>query len=227
MLIGYFYPMSFNLITLDPTDYTIALTFQENFFNASLEKKINGKKTSNHLIFLEHTPVYTLGKSGDIENLKVPIEETDAVFHRTSRGGDITFHGLGQLVGYPIFDIDSFQLSTREYVELVEQCIIDCIAEYGLKGERIDGASGVWLVEEGKKPRKICALGIKVSRHITMHGFAFNVNTDLSYFENIIPCGLDDKEVTSLQKELGKEMDMLSVQQALLKQFQKHFTLAD
>ncbi len=215
--------MSFNLITLGPTDYSTASIFQEVLFNASLEKKAREEKTTNYLILLEHTPVYTLGKSGDLENLKVPIEQTDAEFHRSNRGGDITFHGLGQLVGYPIFNLDSFNIRTREYVERLEQCIIDCIAEYGLKGERIDGASGVWLVNNGEKPRKICAVGIKVSRYITMHGFAFNINTDLSYFENIIPCGLDDKEVTSLQKELGKEMDMIEVQKLLVKHFEKHF----
>ena len=215
--------MSFTLITLEPTSYLDALMFQENFFNAQLEKKAKGEKTSNTLMLLEHTPVYTLGKSGNKGNLIVPIEEIDAEFHQSDRGGDITFHGPGQLVGYPIFDLDNLGIGTKEYVEILEICIIDCLAEYNLKGTLIKETPGVWIEEENKKPRKICAIGIKVSRHITMHGFAFNINTDLSYFKNMIPCGLADKEVTSLQKELGKEINMLEIQKKILIQFQKHF----
>ena len=215
--------MSFTLITLEPTDYLDALMFQENFFNAQLEKKAKSVKTNNTLILLQHTPVYTLGKSGKEANLKVPIGETGAEFFKTKRGGDITFHGPGQLVGYPIFDIDTFNMSTKQYVETLEQCIIDCIAEYGLVGTRIDDASGVWLDADGDNPRKICAVGLKISRHISMHGFAFNINTDLSFFDNIIPCGLNDKGVTSLSKELGKEMDFYEVQERLIELFKKHF----
>ena len=215
--------MSFTLITLDPTNYLDALLFQETFFNAQLEKKDKGENTSNTLILLQHTPVYTLGKSGDINNLKVPIEETGAEFYQTKRGGDITFHGPGQLVVYPIFDTENFGISVREYVEKLEQCVIDCIAEYGLKGERITEASGVWLDAETENARKICAVGLKVSRGISMHGLAFNINTDLSYFDHIVPCGLDDKSVTSLEKELGKKMDFYEVQGKLIAQFEKHF----
>ncbi|MBL4710040.1 MAG: lipoyl(octanoyl) transferase LipB [Flavobacteriales bacterium] len=215
--------MSFTLITLEPTGYLDALMLQENFFNAQLEKKAKGKKTNNTLILLQHTPVYTLGKSGDAKNLKVPISETGAEFFKTKRGGDITFHGPGQLVAYPIFDIDSFKMNTRQYVETLEQCIIDCIAEYGLIGTRISEASGVWLDADGENPRKICAVGLKISRHISMHGFAFNINTDLSFFDNIVPCGLEDKAVTSLSKELGKEMDFYAVQEKILSTFTKYF----
>ena len=215
--------MSYTIITLEPTNYLDALTFQENFFNAKLEKKANSEETENTLILLQHTPVYTLGKSGDISNLKVPIEETGAEFYQTKRGGDITFHGPGQLVVYPIFDIENFGISVREYVAKLEQCVIECIAEYGLKGERIEDASGVWLDEGNKKARKICAVGLKVSRGISMHGLAFNINTDLSYFDHIVPCGLDDKSVTSLEKELGKKLDFFEVQKKLIAQFEKHF----
>ena len=215
--------MSYTIITLEPTNYLDALTFQENFFNAQLEKKANSEETENTLILLQHTPVYTLGKSGDISNLKVPIEETGAEFYQTKRGGDITFHGPGQLVVYPIFDIENFGISVREYVAKLEQCVIECIAEYGLKGERIEDASGVWLDEGNKKARKICAVGLKVSRGISMHGLAFNINTDLSYFDHIVPCGLDDKSVTSLEKELGKKLDFFEVQKKLIAQFEKHF----
>ncbi len=215
--------MSYTLITLEPTNYLDALTFQENFFNAQLEKKANSEETENTLILLQHTPVYTLGKSGDISNLKVPIEETGAEFYQTKRGGDITFHGPGQLVVYPIFDIENFGISVREYVAKLEQCVIECIAEYGLKGERIEDASGVWLDAGNKKARKICAVGLKVSRGISMHGLAFNINTDLSYFDHIVPCGLDDKSVTSLEKELGKKLDFFEVQKKLIAQFEKHF----
>jgi len=215
--------MSYTLITLEPTNYLDTLTFQENFFNAQLEKKANSEETENTLILLQHTPVYTLGKSGDISNLKVPIEETGAEFYQTKRGGDITFHGPGQLVVYPIFDIENFGISVREYVAKLEQCVIECIAEYGLKGERIEDASGVWLDAGNKKARKICAVGLKVSRGISMHGLAFNINTDLSYFDHIVPCGLDDKSVTSLEKELGKKLDFFEVQKKLIAQFEKHF----
>lgn len=215
--------MSFTVITLEPTGYLDALMFQENFFNAQLEKKAKDEKTTNTLILLQHTPVYTLGKSGNTENLKVPIEETGAEFFNTKRGGDITFHGPGQLVVYTVFDIDSYNMSTRQFVETLEQCVIDCIAKYGLKGTRINDASGVWLDADGENPRKICAVGLKISRHISMHGLAFNINTDLSYFDNIVPCGLENKGVTSLSKELGKEMDFYKVQEELITIFKKQF----
>ncbi len=215
--------MNFNVITLEPTAYLDGLMFQENLFNAQLEKKAKEQDTVNSLMLIEHTPVYTLGKSGDLKNLKVPIQETDAEFYKTSRGGDITYHGPGQLTGYPIFDLKTLNLSVKEYVAAIEECVIDCIAQYGLEGSRIDNASGVWLGAGTDNERKICAVGIRVSRDITMHGFAFNINTDLSYFENIIPCGLEDKAVTSLAKELGVKQDFYKVREDLVKQFAKKF----
>lgn len=215
--------MNFTLITLEPTNYLHALMFQENFFNAQLEKRAKGEKTTNTLILLQHTPVYTLGKSGDMSNLKVPIEETGGEFFRTKRGGDITFHGLGQLVIYPIFDYAKYKLSTREYIYQLEQCVIECLADYKITGSRIKSASGVWLDAETDKERKICALGLKVSRHISMHGMALNINTDLSYFDNIVPCGLVDKSVTSMQQELGKKVDFFEVQKKIIEKFNAFF----
>lgn len=219
--------MNFSLLHLEPTSYLDGLMLQENLFNAQLEKKAKHEQPTNTLIFLEHTPVYTLGKSGDLSNLKKPIEETDAEFFKTNRGGDITYHGPGQLTGYPIFDLTQFDMGVRQYVETVEQCIIDCIAHYGLKGERVEKASGVWLGVGTEEERKICAVGIKVSRGITMHGFAFNINTDLSYFENIIPCGIEDKGVTSLAKELGKKVDFKEVMSILEACFNQRFQIAN
>ena len=215
--------MNFDFLSLGRTSYQDGLFLQENLFNAQLKNLEANKATSNTLIFLQHDPVYTLGKSGDLNNLKVPIEETDAEFFKTNRGGDITYHGPGQLTGYPIFDLNSFNIGVREYVEILEQCIIDCISAYGLIGKRLDGASGVWIDAGTSAERKICAVGIKVSRGICMHGFAFNINTDLSYFENIIPCGLEDKGVTSMAKELGKTQDFIEIEKSLLKQFDKKF----
>ena len=212
-----------NHLYLGLTNYKDALEFQEFVFNAQLEKLEKGEKTANNLILLEHEHVYTLGKSGDIKNLKVPIEETGAEYFETNRGGDITYHGPGQLVGYPIFNLDDFKLSVKEFVYAVEECVIETVASYGIKCERIDAASGVWVGADTKVPRKICALGIKVSKGITMHGFALNANTNLSFFENIVPCGLEDKGVTSLKKELGKEIDMFDLMGRLIKYFEKHF----
>ena len=218
-----FIRMKFDFLSLGITSYQDGLRLQENLFTAQLNHLKVNKPTLNTLIFLQHDPVYTLGKSGDIKNLKVPIEETDAEFFKTNRGGDITYHGPGQLTGYPIFDLSTFNIGVRQYVELLEQCIIDCISEYGILGKRLDGASGVWLDAGTSSERKICAVGIKVSRGICMHGFAFNINTDLSYFENIIPCGLENKGVTSLAKELGCQQDFIQVEKSLLKQFEQKF----
>jgi len=218
-----FYHMTFDFLSLEKTGYQDALIIQEQLFNAQLENLKENKPTSNTLIFLQHYPVYTLGKSGDLKNLKIPIEETDAEFYKTNRGGDITYHGPGQLTGYPIFDLKTFNMGVREYVDTVEQCIIDCIEKHGLSGSRINGASGVWIDAGSPNERKICAIGIKVSRGVCMHGFAFNINTDLSYFQNIVPCGLENKGVTSLKDELNKEANFLEVENALLKEFEKKF----
>ena len=189
-----------------------------------MEKLQKNESTSNTLIFLQHNPVYTLGKSGDIKNLKVPIEETDAEFHKTNRGGDITYHGPGQLTVYPIFNLNSFNMGVRQYVETLEQCVIDCIGSYGIIGSRVEGASGVWIDAGTDNERKICAVGIKVSRGISMHGLAFNIKTDLSYFENIVPCGLEGKGVTSLDAELSQQVSFDEVQNSLLAEFKKKFS---
>ncbi|MEQ8907933.1 MAG: lipoyl(octanoyl) transferase LipB [Vicingaceae bacterium] len=212
-----------NHLFLDRTDYAAALQLQETLFEAQLEKLKAEKPTTNTLIYLQHDPVYTLGKSGDEANLKVSVEESGAAYYQTSRGGDITYHGPGQLTAYPIFNLADFGMGVREYVETLEQCVIDCLAEYGLKAERLAGASGVWLDAKNEKARKICAIGIKVSRGICMHGLAFNINTDLSYFDNIVPCGIDDKGVTSLANELGEEQDFWQVCEKLIGQFENSF----
>lgn len=172
-------------------------------------KPFEDNPIQNDLIFCEHPHVYTLGKSGDEKNLLLSpeeLKEKGIEYFRINRGGDITYHGPGQLVGYPIFDLDQFKPDLHWYLRGLEEAIIQTIAEFGLKGTRIDGLTGVWLDDE-KGPRKIMAIGVRASRWVTMHGFAFNVNTDLSYFDNIIPCGIDDKDVTSLAKELGHEVD--------------------
>lgn len=216
---------AFNFLYLNPTPYLNALELQQELHVANLKRKELLEPTRNYLIFLQHHPVYTLGKSGDINHLVVPIEECGAEFHRTNRGGDITFHGPGQLVGYPIFDLENFGLGVRQYVELIEECIIELCQGYALECSRIKGASGVWVDANGSNPRKICALGIKVSRGISMHGFAFNINTDLSYFNNIVPCGIDDKGVTSLEVETGLKVTVEDIVPQLERIFRKKFKL--
>lgn len=204
--------------------YTSALDVQEKQFNSILQKKMKGiDHEDSQLIFVEHNPVYTLGKSGKLENLRRKPEEVGAEFFHTSRGGDITYHGPGQIVGYPIFDLEQFEMGIAKYIWSIEEAIIRCIADYGLEGGRIKEASGVWLDWDNEKARKICAIGVKASRYVTMHGFAFNVNTDLSYFNHIIPCGIDDKGVTSMEKELGRKMDFTSVKSKVEQEFRNLF----
>ena len=183
--------------------------------------------TSNYLLFCEHPPVYTLGKSGHMENVLLnehEMEEKEIEFFRTNRGGDITFHGLQQVVGYPIVDLEKFYTDIGKYLRSLEEVIIITIAQYGIKGERSKGETGVWI-EPGLpgKERKICAMGIRCSRWITMHGFALNVNTDLSYFNNIIPCGIVNKQVTSIEKELGYKVNFEEVKERLKKSFEQVF----
>ena len=193
------------------TDYNDAWQRQEHIFSETIRRKLENLPTENHLIFCEHPHVYTLGKSGSDQNLllnMIQLQAKNAIFVHTNRGGDITYHGPGQLVGYPIFDLESFHIGLKKYIFLIEESIIQLLQEYGISAERLDGASGVWLDAHSKKARKICAIGVRSSRYVTMHGFALNVNTDLNYFNYINPCGLVDKGVTSLQKELGKEIDM-------------------
>jgi lipoyl(octanoyl) transferase len=205
-------------------DYKKCWDFQEELFAEILAVKSSNRKenktvaTKNHLIFCEHPHVYTLGKSGDEKNLLVNedyLKSRGATFHKINRGGDITYHGPGQIVGYPILDLDNFFTDIHKYLRFLEEAVILTLKEYGLASERSPGETGVWFDVGTSKARKICALGVKSSRWVTMHGFAFNVNSDLSYFGNIIPCGITDKSVTSLQKELGKELNMDEVRNKL------------
>lgn len=187
----------------------------------------NQSNTVNHLLFVEHTPVYTLGKSGHKENVLISDEvmhDKGIEYFHINRGGDITFHGPGQLVGYPILDLDKFKADLGWYLRSLEEVVILTMAEYGLVGDRSKGETGVWLDPNIKgKERKICAMGIKCSRWVTMHGFALNVNTDLDYFSNIVPCGIQDKQVTSLQKELGRELSLEEVKEKMKANFEKVF----
>ena len=198
-------------------EYKEAWLFQEKFFNEILEIKSKNRNegseitTKNHLIFCEHPHVYTLGNSGNKENLLVNeeyLKSRGASFYKTNRGGDITYHGPGQIVCYPIFDLDNFFNDIGKYLRFLEEVIILTLKEYGISGERSKGETGVWLDVGKPTARKICAMGVKTSRWVSMHGFAFNLNTDLSYFENIIPCGINDKKVTSLEKEMGHKIDI-------------------
>jgi|TARA_B110000467_G_C18266115_1_gene449368 lipoyl(octanoyl) transferase len=206
-----------NFQDLGKIDYKECWDFQEELFAEILAVKSSNKKknktieTKNYLLFCEHPHVYTLGKSGDEKNLLVNeeyLKSRGATFHKINRGGDITYHGPGQLVGYPILDLDNFFTDIHKYLRFLEEAVILTLREYGLESERSPGETGVWFDVGTPKARKICALGVKSSRWVTMHGFAFNINSDLSYFGNIIPCGITDKSVTSLKKELGKEMDI-------------------
>lgn len=195
---------------------------------ASKDIPFNEKATQyNYLLFCEHPHVYTLGKSGKDNNLLVNTEflkQKGVGFFNTDRGGDITYHGPGQIVGYPIFDLEAFRIGVKQYVHNIEEAIILTLKNYNLNGDRLLGATGVWLdVDKPGKTRKICAIGVKVSRSITMHGFAFNVNTNLDYYNFINPCGFTDKGVTSLQKELGSEANMKEVKQYLLLSFKNVF----
>lgn len=189
--------------------------------------EVDSLSTKHHLIFVEHPPVYTLGKSGSIKNILITEEEMKQrgiEYYPTNRGGDITFHGPQQIVGYPILDLEKFETDIGKYLRRLEDVIILTMAEYGLKGERSAGETGVWLEPDVKgKERKICAMGVRCSRWITMHGFAFNVNTDLNYFNNIIPCGIENKQVTSLEKELGRKVDFEEAKQKVKNNFEKVF----
>jgi lipoyl(octanoyl) transferase len=187
----------------------------------------NQPSTTNHLLFVEHFPVYTLGKNGNESNVLIAEQkrkEKGIEYFHINRGGDITFHGPGQIVGYPVFDLDNFKTDLGWYLRSLEEVMILTLAEYGLEGERSKGETGVWLDAAAKgKERKICAMGIRCSRWVTMHGFALNVNTDLSYFDFIIPCGIQNKKVTSLKNELGREIDMNEVKEKLKRNFEKVF----
>ncbi|MFV8281163.1 lipoyl(octanoyl) transferase LipB [Christiangramia marina] len=218
---------------LGSRDYKETWDYQEQLFKETLDQKIRNRRqneniaTRNYLLLVEHPHVYTLGKSGDHTNLLLSeeqLEKKNASFYKINRGGDITYHGPGQIVGYPILDLDNFFTDIHKYLRLLEETVILTLAEYGIKSERSPGETGVWLDVGTPFARKICAMGVRASRWVTMHGFALNVNADLGYFDHIIPCGIKDKAVTSLNVELGqKEVDMAEVQQKLMKHFSQLF----
>ncbi len=214
---------------LGTAEYKQVWDLQEGLFSAMIEEKQKcGAVTSDsHLLFVEHPHVYTLGKSGHENNLLINdafLKSIDATYFKSNRGGDITYHGPGQIVGYPIFDLEQMALQIKTYVHALEQAIINTLAQLGIQSERLDGATGVWLdVGTPGRARKICAIGVKASRHVTMHGFALNVNTNLSYFNHINPCGFVDKGVTSIEKELGEKQDMEQIKSMLLIQMSKVF----
>lgn len=212
---------------LGEIDYQQAWKCQESLFSQTVQQKVENRKqnqqqpTTNYLLFCQHPPVYTLGKSGRAEHLllsEAELQVLGAQFYRINRGGDITYHGPGQLVGYPILDLDHFFTDIHRYLRLLEEAVIRTLADYSLLAGRIAGFTGVWLDHERQlHPRKICALGVKASRWVTMHGFALNVNTDLRYFNHIVPCGIADKAVTSMAQELGRDQDMAGVEARLLR----------
>ena len=211
---------------LDTIEYSEAFNIQENLFKQNIENKNNNKLTTNYLLFCEHPHVYTLGKSGDQNNLLVNndfLKKINATYYKTNRGGDITYHGFGQLVIYPIFDLNNFSILIKKYIYNIEEVIIKTLKHYKIDGQRIEKASGIWLTDR-KIHRKICALGVRVSRGITMHGLAFNLNTDLSYFKHINPCGLQDKGVTSLQKEMKYKIQIEQIKIYLIKYFNEIFS---
>lgn len=206
------------------TDYQDAWDRQEAVFKEIVaikgENRTNGTEieTPNYLIFCEHPHVYTLGKSGKPENLLLDeqgLKEKEATYYKINRGGDITYHGPGQIVGYPILDLDNFFTDIHLYLRTLEEAIILTLKDYGIEAGRYPGYTGVWLDADNGKARKICAMGVRCSRWVTMHGFAFNVNANLSYFKNIVPCGIDDKDVTSMERELGRKLDMEEVKTKL------------
>lgn len=202
---------SFTFHDLGRIDYADALKVQTDAFETLLQAKKEGGSEENKLFFCEHQPVLTIGKSGKDANLLIPeqlLQQRGVSFYHINRGGDITYHGPGQITGYPVFDLEYWQLGLKQYIHRLEEVIIRFLALYGIRGERLDGATGVWIDPDVKgRARKICAIGVKSSRFVAMHGFALNINTDLSYFSLINPCGFTDKGVTSLEKELGKKQD--------------------
>lgn len=221
---------------LGSKDYKETWDFQTKILDNTIflkRERRNGSTeivTPNHFLFVEHPHVYTLGKSGDMSNLLLneeQLKDKGATFYKINRGGDITYHGPGQIVGYPILDLENFFTDIHKYLRLLEEAIILTIAEYGLKGERSEGETGVWLDVGTPFARKICAMGIRASRWVTMHGFALNVNVNLGYFDNIIPCGIKGKAVTSMEVELGKKISEEEVKQKILKHFKELFEVEE
>ena len=221
-------------IDLGVMDYKDAWDYQQKLFDEIIEIKKKNRKnnseliTPNYFLFVEHPHVYTLGKSGNMSNLLIDenqLKSKNASFYKINRGGDITYHGPGQIVGYPILDLENFFTDIHKYLRLLEEAVILTLKEYDLNTERSVGETGVWLDVGKKEARKICALGVKSSRWVTMHGFALNINSDLSYFKNIIPCGIIDKKVTSLKKELNKTIDIKEVKIKLKKHIIRLFKM--
>ena len=214
-------------------DYQKAVEYQTKIFNKIIDQKLKNRKsvnkeiTQNHLIFVEHPNVYTLGKSGDINNLllsKEDLEKKEIQFFNTNRGGDITCHGPGQIVCYPILDLDNFFSDIHKYLRYLEEVVIQTLNEFGIKSERSSYETGVWIEPKQISARKICAMGVKASRWVTMHGFALNVDNDLSYFENIIPCGISNKSVTSITNEIVNQVDKYDVKEKIIKNFENIFS---
>ena len=215
-------------------DYSTAWEYQENLMKNTIEIKMKNRKfpakqiieTPNYFLFVEHPHVYTLGKSGDENNMLIStetLEKINASYVKTNRGGDITYHGYGQIVGYPVLDLENFFTDIHRYMRNLEEVIILTMADYGLKGKRSQGETGVWLDVGKPFARKICAMGVKASRWVTIHGFAFNVNTDMQYFEHIIPCGIKGKQVTSLERELGQKLNIEEVKNKIKRHFSEVF----
>ena len=214
-------------------DYQQAVDYQTKIFNKIIDQKLKNRKsvnkeiTQNHLIFVEHHNVYTLGKSGDINNLllsKEDLEKKEIQFFNTNRGGDITCHGPGQIVCYPILDLDNFFSDIHKYLRYLEEVVIQTLNEFGIKSERSPDETGVWIEPKQISARKICAMGVKASRWVTMHGFALNVDNDLSYFKNIIPCGISNKSVTSITNEIANQVDKSDVKEKIIKNFENIFS---
>lgn len=215
-------------IDLGLKEYKSAWEIQEKHHASIVSAKKDGNTEPGKLIFCEHPHVFTLGKSGQQNNLLINdefLKKINASYYQSDRGGDITYHGPGQIVGYPIFDLEALHSGVKEYIHRMEDAIIETLTEYGIIASRLDGATGVWLDVNTPKARKICAIGVKVSKAVTMHGFALNVNTDLNYFSYINPCGFIDKGVTSMKKELGKELSFSEVEENLKNKLVKSFGL--
>ncbi|WNJ16580.1 lipoyl(octanoyl) transferase LipB [Pontibacter sp. G13] len=237
MLLKSFNVEKVNYEDLGRIAYQEAWDLQESLLRVNVGMKLaagnkakpSSVSTKNYLLFCEHNPVFTLGKSGKADHLLIQEDRLKAQgieFFKINRGGDITFHGPGQITGYPILDLEKFKPDIHWYLRTMEDVMIRLLADYGLKGGRIDGATGVWVDVDSPRPRKICAMGVRCSRWVTMHGFAFNVNTDLQYFDMIVPCGISDKGVTSLAKELGHEVSMDEVKAKLVGHFADLFEMS-
>ncbi len=221
------------LIDLGLKDYKDTWEYQEQLFKGIVDIKLQNRRenlnlnTTNYLLFVEHPHVYTLGKSGDLSNLllnKKQLKERNATFYKINRGGDITYHGPGQIVGYPLLDLDNFFTDIHKYLRFLEEVMIKTLEDFGIKAGRSKGETGVWLDAETPFSRKICALGVRTSRWVTMHGFALNVNTDLGYFDHIIPCGIQGKAVTSMKAELNKDLSIEAVKKSIIKHFSVLFS---